>query len=143
MYSRNNVEKGWGPNKTTKITHKNDYKNESRERERMSLGERFNCTFYNLIWKPITQYPLTLVDYQYRVGKNHVYHSFIIDGIVIQNLGHEGKHARGIIWKGWRILKMSLIVFARHDDDMFYDSYGNTILFYLIIPDRNIVDFNK
>ena len=32
----------------------NDYKNESRERERrererMSLGERFNCTFYNLI----------------------------------------------------------------------------------------------
>ena len=34
MYSRNNVEKGWGPNKTTKITHMNDYKNESRERER-------------------------------------------------------------------------------------------------------------
>ena len=32
---------------------------------------------------------------------------------------------------------MSLIVFARHDDDMFYDSYGNTIL-YLIIPDRNV-----
>ena len=23
---------------------------------------------------------------------------------------------------------MSLIVFARHDDDMFYDCYGNTIL---------------
>ena len=43
-----------------------------RERERISVGERFNCTFYNLIWKPITQYPLTLVDYQYRVGKNHV-----------------------------------------------------------------------
>ena len=51
-------------------------------------------------------------------------------------MGHEGKHARGIIWKGWRILKMSLIVFARHDDDMFYDCYGNTIL-YLIIPHRN------
>ena len=29
----------------------NYYKNESRERERerMSVGERFNCTFYNLI----------------------------------------------------------------------------------------------
>ena len=33
---------------------------------------------------------------------------------------------------------MSLIVFARHDDDMFYDCYGNTIL-YLIIPHRNMV----
>ena len=39
MYSRNNVEKGWGPNKTTKITHMNDYKNESRERERERANE--------------------------------------------------------------------------------------------------------
>ena len=34
----------------------------SRERERER--ERLEYTFYNLIWKPITQYPLTLVDYQ-------------------------------------------------------------------------------
>ena len=104
MYSRNNVEKGWGPNKTTKITHMNDYKNESRERERkrerMSLGERFNCTFYNLIWKPITQYPLTLVDYQYRVGKNHVYHSFIIDGIVIKTWVTKGNMHVALYEKG-------------------------------------------
>ena len=32
---------------------------------------------------------------------------------------------------------MSLIVFARHDDDMFYDSNSNTIL-HLIIQYRKI-----
>ena len=37
---------------------------------------------------------------------------------------------------------MSLIVFARHDDDMFDDSYGNTIL-YLIIPYRMSISISK
>ena len=39
MYSRNNVEKGWGQNKTTKITHMNDSKNESKESERERANE--------------------------------------------------------------------------------------------------------
>ena len=61
--------KGWEPNDTKTVFDVNKLGGERivREREKENGKTETGIYFYNLIWKPITQYPLTLVDYQYRV----------------------------------------------------------------------------